>query len=153
MFVPPRQIENLGDLGFGHLVGENPAQSDAVLVDVQHYGGRLVTRLLEKALQDIDHEFHRREIVVQQKYLVQRRLLGARQRLGSGAAIGGVVGIVVVVPLVIAVRRLPSWTRSPSLGLTSSIIYGLIAPMEGVHRFTPHNRLSAWVGNGWDSRA
>jgi hypothetical protein len=41
--------------------------------------------LLEKPLQDVNDEFHRRVIVVQHQYLVHGGLLGARARLHDDA--------------------------------------------------------------------
>ena len=68
MFVPPREIQNLGDLGFGHLVSENAAYPHTVLVDMQHYCRRFLAGLLEEPFEDVDDEFHGRVVVVQQKY-------------------------------------------------------------------------------------
>ena len=77
------RINDLGHLGFRHLVGEHPADPDAVLVHVQHDAGRVFARLVEELLKHVDDELHRRVVVVQQQHSIQRRFLRLRLRLGD----------------------------------------------------------------------
>ena len=72
------KVHNLRHFGFGHLVGENPAFADAVLVHMHHDQVRRLVVLVEKTLEHVDHEFHRRVVVIEQYDAVQRRL----RRLG-----------------------------------------------------------------------
>lgn len=70
------EIHDLGDFGFRNFIGEDTANADTLLVDMQHdlRGFFLIHR--EKRLQDMDDELHRRVIVVKHQHLVHRRLFG-----------------------------------------------------------------------------
>ncbi len=89
MLVAPREFNDLRDLGFGDVIGENAADADAVAVDVEHDLHRLLAVLVEDLFQDVDDEFHRRVVVVEQEHLVHARLLGlgARFRDDAGAVV------------------------------------------------------------------
>ena len=80
-----REFNDLRDLCFGDVVGENAADSDAMAVDVQHDldGGFAI--LVEELLEDMDDELHRRVVVVQDEDLVETRLLGLWACLGDDA--------------------------------------------------------------------
>ena len=82
MLVLAREIHHLRHLGLGDLVGEDPALPDSVMVDVQHDLGRSLDILLEKLLQYMNDEFHRRVIVVQYQDAVEIRPFCLRLDLG-----------------------------------------------------------------------
>src|SRR5690606_40263883 len=67
MLVTAGGLHHHGDLGLGHLVGEDAADPDAMLVHMQHDAGGVLARLVEEALQHVDDEFHRRVVVVDRK--------------------------------------------------------------------------------------
>mgnify|MGYP004051955115 FL=1 len=91
------KIHDLGDFGFRDFVGEDTANADPLLVDMQHdlRGFFLVHR--EKRLQDMDDELHRRVIVVKHQHLVHRRLFGFRPRFERDAGFTVVVGAVFLI--------------------------------------------------------
>ena len=74
--MPPCRINDLGYFCFRHLVGEDPALSDAVMMHMQHDSRRRFSILVEKALEYVDHEFHRRVVVIQDQDTIEARLLG-----------------------------------------------------------------------------
>lgn len=76
--MAPRKFNDLRHLGLGDLIGENTANSDTVAMDMQHYLYRLVSPLVEKALQYVNDKLHGRVIVIEQENLVQARPLGFR---------------------------------------------------------------------------
>ena len=78
-----RRIHHLGDLGFGHLVGEHATHADTVLMHVKHDPSRIFARLGEETLQHVNDELHRSVIVVQDKNAIQRRLLRLGLDLGD----------------------------------------------------------------------
>ena len=71
----PGEIHDLHHLRLGDLIGVDAAFADTVIVHLQHDPRRRLAILLEEALQRVDHEFHRRIVVVEQKDTVERRLL------------------------------------------------------------------------------
>ncbi len=83
MLVSAGKIHHLADLGFCDLVGKHPHDSQPLLMHGQHDFKRLRMVQTKEPLQHMDHEFHRGEIVIQQKNLVQRRTLGFRLCLGD----------------------------------------------------------------------
>ena len=70
------KIHDLGDFGFRDFVGEDTANADPLLVDMQHdlCGFFLVHR--EKRLQDMDDELHRRVVIIHHQNFVHRRFSG-----------------------------------------------------------------------------
>src|ERR1700761_5432592 len=81
MLVATGGLDHLGDLGLGHLVGEDAADTDSVLVHMQHDTSRSFRRFVEETFQDVDHEFHGRVVVVENQHAIHGRLLGLRLRL------------------------------------------------------------------------
>ena len=75
-----RKVHHLSHFRFGDFDRVHPADADAIVMDVQHDAGGLLTRLVEEVLQDEDHELHRGIVIVKQQDPVQGRLL----RLGLG---------------------------------------------------------------------
>src|SRR5437016_2760715 len=71
MLMPPGKFNDLGNLGFGYLVCEDAANPDPVAVNVQHDLNRLLTRLVEETLQNVNDKLHRGVVVVQQQHLVE----------------------------------------------------------------------------------
>src|SRR5918997_2873080 len=49
------EVHHLGNFGLGDLVGEDTALADAVLVDVQHDPRSVLSILVEKTFEDVDH--------------------------------------------------------------------------------------------------
>ena len=85
MLVLARQIHHLRYLGFRDFVSEDTADPDTTAMHMQHDARRLLSILLEKPLQDVNDELHRRVIIVQHQYFVHGGLLGARARLHDDA--------------------------------------------------------------------
>ena len=77
------EVHDLRHLRLRHFESIDPADADALLVDMQHDAGRLLASLAEEPLEHVHDEFHRRVVVVEQQHLVQRRLLGLRLRAGN----------------------------------------------------------------------
>ena len=76
-------LEHLCDLGFGHFVGEDAADPDAMLVHVQHDAGRVLAALLEEPLQHVDDELHWSVVVIQDQHPIKRGPLKFRLCLGD----------------------------------------------------------------------
>ncbi len=83
MFVPSRKVQHLGYLGLGNLICIDPAQTDALLVDVKHDAGRLLAGAVEEPLEDEHDEFHRRVIIIEKENAVERGLLGLDAGFGG----------------------------------------------------------------------
>ena len=96
MLVLAGKIHHLVDLGFGDFISEHPANPDALLVDVEHYPGRLVHIHLEEPLEHDDHEFHRGVIVIQQQHFELARLLGLGPRFGGNPDLMTAIAIALV---------------------------------------------------------
>ena len=92
------KVHNLRHFGFRHLVGVNTAFTDAVLMHVHHnsVGGRMV--LVEEALEHMDHEFHRRVVIVQEQHPVETRPFALRLGLGDDCRARRAAPSVVVLP-------------------------------------------------------
>ena len=91
--MPPCEIHNLSHFGFRDLVAEHPNHCDALFVSRQHNLKRLRVGHAKETLQNLNHELHRRVVVVQQQNLVQRRPLG----LGTGFDRDAGIRIIVIV--------------------------------------------------------
>src|ERR1700728_1300850 len=93
------KVHNLRHFCFRHLIGEDTAFADAMLMHMHHDPMRRLVILVEEPLQDVDHEFHRRVVVIEQKNPVKIRPLGLRLGLGNnrraGTAIAFALAIVV----------------------------------------------------------
>jgi hypothetical protein len=66
MLVFAGKVHNLRHFRFCDLVRENTAFADTVLVYVHHDSMRRFVVFIEETLEDVDHELHRRVVVVQQ---------------------------------------------------------------------------------------
>ncbi len=73
--------------------------TDPVVVDMQHDLGRGLAVLVEESLQHVNHELHRRVVVVEQQHPVHARPLGLRPRLGDdgGPRSAGILPLLAVV--------------------------------------------------------
>ena len=86
--MPPGEFNDLGDFCFRHLKCEDAANAHAVAMDMQHHLDGILAALGEEFFQDVDDEFHRRVVVVEQKHLVEAGLLGLGARFGDDAGAG-----------------------------------------------------------------
>ena len=77
------KVHDLRHFGLGHLVGEDAAFADPVLMHMQHDPMRRLVVLVEEALQHVDHEFHRRVVVVEKQHAIQVGRLVCGLRLGD----------------------------------------------------------------------
>ena len=78
-----RKVHDLRDLGFRDFIGIDAAFADPVVMDVQHNPGCGLPIFVEKALQNVHDELHRRVVVVENKNPVHIRPLGLRLCLGN----------------------------------------------------------------------
>src|SRR5258708_18900471 len=81
------EVHHLSHLGLRHLVSEHPAYADTAAVYVQHDPGRLLARLGEEPLQNVNDELHGSVVVVQHEDLVHRRFLRLRLGLDDDAGV------------------------------------------------------------------
>src|SRR4051812_38601776 len=81
VLVLPGEVHDLSHFGLGHLVREDPALADAMIVYVQHNARRIILAFSEEAHDNMHDEFHRRVIVIQEQDAVEVRPLGLRPRL------------------------------------------------------------------------
>ena len=95
------KVHDLRHLGFGHFVGIDPAFADAVMMHMQHDSGGGLAVLVEKPLQHVNHELHRRVIVVQQQNPIKVGPLGLRFGLGDDRG-AGVATLAAALALVVA---------------------------------------------------
>ena len=77
------KVHNLRHFGFSHFVSKNSTFADTVLMHMHHNPMRRVVILVEEPLQDMNHKFHRRVVVVEQQNTIEVRPLGLRPRLGD----------------------------------------------------------------------
>jgi hypothetical protein len=66
MLVFAGKVHNLRHFGFRDLVREDTTFPDTVLMYMHHDTMRRFVVFIEEALEDVDHELHRRVVVVQQ---------------------------------------------------------------------------------------
>jgi hypothetical protein len=71
------------DLGLRDLVGIDSGHTHAVLMNMEHNTGGFGMRFVKDLLQDLNHEFHRCVVVVQQDAFVERRFFGSRLLFGA----------------------------------------------------------------------
>ena len=73
--MPAGCIDHLCHLCFGDFVSIDATHPNTVLVNMQHYPRRLIPSLVEEPLQNVDNEFHRRVVIVQNQNAIQGGLL------------------------------------------------------------------------------
>lgn len=78
-----REVHHLCHFGFGNLVGKYPTFADTVMMNMQHDAGRFLPVFLEEVLHNMNDEFHRRVIVVQQQHTIEIWPLRDRFRAGN----------------------------------------------------------------------
>lgn len=83
----PRKVHDLRHLGLGNLVRVDPADADALVVNMQHDARRVFLSFVEEPLKDKNDELHRREIVIEKENLVEARLLRFRSGLRDDAGL------------------------------------------------------------------
>src|SRR5215469_14405577 len=84
-------------LGLRDLKRVDTGYSHAILVHVEHDSGRFGVRLVENRFQDLDHELHRRVVVVEQDNLVERGLGSFGPGLGPPFSDGATLPAIVVI--------------------------------------------------------
>jgi len=93
------KVHNLRYFCFRHFVSEDSAFTDTVLMYMHHNPMRRVVILVEETFEDMNHEFHRRVVVVEQQNAIEVRPLRLRPRLcddrGPGRAISLALAIIV----------------------------------------------------------
>ena len=77
------KVHDLSHFRFRHLIGENPAFADPMLVHVHHDSLRRLVILVEETLEHVDHKLHGRVIVIEQQDTIKIRPLGLRLGLGN----------------------------------------------------------------------
>ena len=97
-----REIHHLRHFCLSDLVRENATFADSMLMYVQHDSCRFFSRLAEEPLDDMNHEFHRGVVVVQQQHSVEigtfRLRLDPRNDAGYWAATVAAGAIVIPHP-------------------------------------------------------
>src|SRR5215469_11621502 len=104
MLVFAGKVHNLRHFSFGDLVRVNATFADTVLMYMHHDPVRRFMVLVEETLEDVDHELHRRVVVVEQQHAIEVRPLGLRPCLGNDRGPGRAVAFT----LAIVVRQ-PGW--------------------------------------------
>jgi len=64
MLLLPGEINHLGRFGFSNLMAENPTNTDALLVNMEHHPRGILYIHTKEALEAKDDELHRRVIVI-----------------------------------------------------------------------------------------
>ena len=94
------KFNDLRHLCFRNFVGEHPTNAHTMAVDMQHDLDGGFAAFAEERLEDVNDEFHRRVVVVQQKDFVEAGFLGfrtrARDNAGSGSAVARPLPVLVV---------------------------------------------------------
>lgn len=67
------EVHDLRNFRLRHLVSVDPANTDPFLMDVHHDPIGFLMWFVEEPLKDVNDEFHRRVIVVEQEHLVEAR--------------------------------------------------------------------------------
>src|SRR5262252_9647949 len=98
------KVHNLRHFSFGNLVRKNTTLADTVLMHMHHDPMRRFVILVEETLEDVDHELHRRVVVVEQQHAIEVWPLGLRPCLGNDRGPGRAVAFT----LAIVVRQ-PGW--------------------------------------------
>ena len=86
--MTPGRVDHLRDFGLRNLVGEYPAFTDPVLMDVHHDAMRRLVVLVEEAFEHVNHELHRRVVVVEKQNTIEVRPFRLRLGLSHPRATG-----------------------------------------------------------------
>ena len=126
------KIHHLRHFGLGDFIGEDSANADAFLVNMQHHPRGLFGIHLKKCFQHMDDKFHRRVIVVEQQHLILAGLFRFRARAGGKADAGASAAIIIFI-IAAAV-----WASDNVQGVLklheSEIEYRGASPQEGIMR-------------------
>jgi len=95
------EFNHLRHFCFRHFVGEYPADTHTVAVDLQHDLHGLVAAFVEESLEDMHDEFHRRVVVVEQKHLVEAGLLRLRPCFRNHAGADAIADAIVLARLAV----------------------------------------------------
>jgi len=79
----PCQLVDGSHLGLGYFERIDAGDTHAILMNVKHDAGGLGVRLVKDCLEQLDHELHRRVVIIKENHFVERRLCGLRLRLGA----------------------------------------------------------------------
>ena len=87
MLMFAREIHHHRHFGFCDLVSIDAAETDTVLMHMQHDFRRFFYCFIEETLQDTHHELHGSIVVIEQKHTVKARFFGSRAGQYRGARI------------------------------------------------------------------
>src|SRR5262245_59132051 len=97
MFMASREVYDLRHFGLRDFVAVDTANTDSAAMHMEHDACRLFPALVEKTLEHMNNELHRRVVVVEKKHLVHRGLLRLRLALDDDAGLQIVAADFVVV--------------------------------------------------------
>jgi len=83
MLVAARQFDHLCHLSLSDFKSINAADPHSMPVNVKHDLDGFFMRLAEETFQDVDDEFHRCVVVVEDENAIERRLFGLGARFGD----------------------------------------------------------------------
>src|SRR5215472_7380877 len=83
MLVLAGEVHDLCHFGLGDLIGVNATFANSVIVNMHHDPRRGVAVLVEEPLENIDDEFHRRVVIIEQEHAIHIGPLRLRPRLGD----------------------------------------------------------------------
>ena len=125
MLIFPGEIHDLRDLGLRHLVREDAALADPMIVDMEHDARSVLLVFLEEPHDDVHDEFHRRVIIVHQQDTVETRLFGLRARLGDDRRAAACLSLAASfgIPCHAAYRTTPQAVHLGGRGLLVRAVY------------------------------
>src|SRR5665213_864866 len=94
MLMAARKFNDLCHLCLGNLICKYAANAHTMAMDMQHDLHRLFASLVEEPLENVNDEFHRRVVVVEDQNLVEAGFLGLGARFCDDA--GSIAGAVVL---------------------------------------------------------
>ena len=99
------KVHNLRHFGFRYFVSKDSAFTDTVLMYMHHNPMRRIVILVEETLEDMDHELHRRVVIVEQQNTIEIRPLCLRPRLGNDRGPGRAIALALAIIVRQAGRR------------------------------------------------
>ena len=94
VLLTARKLHDLRDLGFGDLVRKDADDRDALAMHGQHDFDGLRMAHVEQTFKNMDDEFHRREIIVQEQNFIHRRALCPRAGLDRQIGFLAILGFI-----------------------------------------------------------
>jgi hypothetical protein len=116
MLVFACKVHHLRHFCFRHLVRVNSALANSVVVDMQHDPGSGFAILVEKALKDVNDEFHWRVVVVEEQDTVQVWPLGLGLGFGNNSRPGATL-----IALALSVVVGKAWSKASVLKCASRL--------------------------------